>query len=231
MPLIQKVDEMKKKGLKDEEISQRLREEDIPPREIDEAMDQSIIKSAVFEDIPNLEVQGPEEVNAEEAEKANPFAEYETEMPSAPKSNFNLPEEQYSPAQMQQPEMQQAQEQQYPEYEYAPPAQSDSGLIAEIADQIITEKTEEIQKQLVGILQFKIESQAKISGIEERLKRIESIIDQLQISILKKIGGYGKNVLDLKKEMQATQDSFSKILNPLAEHIKELKKIASEKKN
>ena len=118
--------------------------------------------------------------------------------------------------------------QEYPDYEY--PAQpSDTGMITEIAEQIVNENLQKTEKQLSEIKRFKIEAGGRINNINERLRRIEVIIDRLQTSIINKIGDYGKDVSDLKKEMETTQDSFSKILNPLTENIEELRKITKAK--
>ena len=43
------------------------------------------------------------------------------------------------------------------------------------------------------------------------MKRIESIIDKLQSSILEKVGSYGSNLDSIKKEMSMMQDSFGRI--------------------
>ena len=42
-------------------------------------------------------------------------------------------------------------------------------------------------------------------------------MDRLQISILEKVGSYGKNIENVQNEMQMMQDSFSKVINPLAD--------------
>jgi len=52
----------------------------------------------------------------------------------------------------------------------------------------------------------------------ERIKSIEKIIDNLQISILKKVGSYGGNLESIKNEMSMMQDSFRKMVNPIARH-------------
>ncbi len=49
---------------------------------------------------------------------------------------------------------------------------------------------------------------------------MESIIDKLQISILDKIGNYGKDIQGIKKEMEMIEESFTKV-------VPELKKKAS----
>jgi len=51
--------------------------------------------------------------------------------------------------------------------------------------------------------------------LNERLKRIETIIDRLQASILEKIGSYGSNLDSIKKEMSMMQDSFSKTMGSM----------------
>ena len=57
--------------------------------------------------------------------------------------------------------------------------------------------------------------ESKIDDLNIRLKKIESIIEKLQSSILGKIGTYNQNIQSINKEMQTMQKSFSKALNPL----------------
>jgi len=86
------------------------------------------------------------------------------------------------------------------------------GMI-DIANQIFSEKTKKIQKQIdsqdeeINLLKSRLEL------INERLKRIENTIDKLQISILGKVGSYGENLESIKKEMNLMQDSFSKFVS------------------
>jgi uncharacterized protein HemX len=70
-----------------------------------------------------------------------------------------------------------------------------------------------ITKQLADINEFKTLAQVKIENAVARLKRIETIIDKLQISILEKVGSYGQNLSSIKKEMSMMQDSFGKVVN------------------
>jgi UDP-glucose 4-epimerase len=50
-----------------------------------------------------------------------------------------------------------------------------------------------------------------IEYIDERLSRIEKIIDRLQLSILQRVGEYVTNVEDIKKELVETQKSFKSL--------------------
>ena len=254
MPLIEKISEMKKQGMDDNQIIQNLQEQGISPREINEALDQTRVKSAVSEqsvsemepsvmpsptnNIP-IPTPTPEQTKTQlpptqmrrEIQPTPPQIQpiqppTPTQMPAEIPTS-EQPPEQFPPV----PTQETTEEtygypayQEYPEYEY--PAQpSDTGMITEIAEQIVNENLQKTEKQISEIKRFKTEAGGRINNINERLRRIEIIIDRLQTSIINKIGDYGKDVSDLKKEMQATQDSFSKILNPLTENIEELRKI------
>ena len=49
--------------------------------------------------------------------------------------------------------------------------------------------------------------------IEQRLRRIEAVIDKLQMSVLQKVGDYMNNVETIKNEITETQKTFKSILN------------------
>jgi len=105
-------------------------------------------------------------------------------------------------------------QEQYPYSEY-PQQASDTNIISEIAEQIVAEKLQKIQNQITDTIKFKTETEIRVTDLNERLRRIELIIDRLQSSILGKIGGYEKDISNLKQEISTTQDSFSKVLPPL----------------
>ncbi len=119
-------------------------------------------------------------------------------------------------------------EQQIPQYEYNYNQQFNTDNVTELTEQIIEEKTQEMQKTITDLSKFKLEIQGKIQGVEDRLRRIEITIDKLQASIIGQIGNYGQNISDLKQEMIATQESFSKIINPLTSNIQELRELTSQ---
>ena len=83
----------------------------------------------------------------------------------------------------------------------------------EISDQVFSNKIKNFQKILEATSEAEIALQAKTETISERLKKIETIIDKLQISILDKVGSYGKNLESIKKEMSMMEDSFSKMIS------------------
>jgi len=210
MPLINQVKSLKEQGLTNEQIIQGLQEQGFSPLEINQAIEQVNIKTAVSQN--NLDN------NAVGAEMQPSIAEY----PAYPtESPLPMPEPQ------QQEEIQaleyayptpqlQASPQAYQTYqEYQPYSSSES--ITEIAEQIAEEKFNLIKKEIGNISEFKTISNKKLENFDERLKRIEEIIDKLQATIIGKIGNFSQNVQDIKEEMGMMQESFSKALNPLVE--------------
>lgn len=191
---------MKNQGISDEEITNKLREQRISPKEINDALSQSKIKSAVTDD----DTQGMQpSIMSSSQDKKNTQDIYTPQ----PQEEAPAPiQETYA----QEPEYQ---EEYYPQqgYEEYSPATTDTDTMIEIAEQVFSEKIHPIQAQLENLNEFQNLTQVKIDSISQRLKRIETIIDNLQISILDKVGSYSKNLDNLQKEMNMMQDSFKKL--------------------
>ena len=88
-----------------------------------------------------------------------------------------------------------------------------SDTMSEIAEQVMAEKFSSIKDQLEKVIDYKNTVTSRIDIIDERLKRIEKIIDRLQLSILQKVGDYLTNVDEIKKELVETQKSFKSALS------------------
>lgn len=227
MPIIERISKMQKLGVSNEEVIKRLQDEGVSPKEISEALDQSKVKSAIEEttemqpSIMTAPASAYEFVPMPYNSQESQMQQYPqtTEMPMQEQMTTEQPTEEYAyPAYPQQ---------QYQEYEYA---RADAGTMTEIAEQIVAEKLQKIEKQILEATAFKTETVGKMNNVDERLRRIEMLIDHLQTSIIGKIGEYGRNISDLKEEMLTTQESFSKILNPLTENIEELRKITKDER-
>jgi len=87
-----------------------------------------------------------------------------------------------------------------------------SDTITEISEQVVSEKLSAVTEALENVLDLKTTMESKIDYMDERLKRIEGIIDRLQLSILQKVGDYVTNVNDMKTELAETQKSFKALL-------------------
>ena len=99
----------------------------------------------------------------------------------------------------------------------------------EIADQITEEKISKIKKDISSFSRFKQDTSAEIDRINKRLEKIESTLHEMQMAILRKIGEYGENINNISKELKATQESFSKLANPIIDHQKRQKTESSQK--
>lgn len=184
MSVIEDIQRLRGEGRSDDEIAMVLQQQGIPPQLIYDAMSQSTIKDAV---------------NSE-------------------------PQQEYSQNEMQ-PSISQEQQPQYAPYDqqgggYAQQSQEygqysqqalSAETIAEIAEQTITEKLSFLRTDLEKILSFKNSMDAKVEMLDERIKRIEKIIDRLQLSILQKVGEYLTNTNDLKNELIETQKTVESI--------------------
>jgi len=242
MAVLEKVIQLKQQGATEPQIIDVLREEGVSPREIDEALSQSKIKSMI--DPGQEEIPQPEE----------PYDSFQTPEMQAqitPMQPDMIPMNYPQQESYQQPELSQQQFQQQPmqqisvgrqqpmvyeqtseqyapqEYyeEYAPQQTSDIETINDIAEQIVEEKNAELKKQISSFTDFKDSLSLEVEKINERITRMENVFNELQVAILKKIGGYGESLQNIEKEMHLTQNSFSKVLNPLTDNIREMQKI------
>jgi hypothetical protein len=145
-----------------------------------------------------------------------------------PQEEYYQPEES-QPYSETEPQSQQYQQDYYQPQEYASSGRTaDTETIMDISEQVVIEKTADMIKQLNDLNEFKTLNQSKIQDIEIRLRRIESIIDKLQILILEKVGSYGENLDSIKKEMSMMQDSFGKMINPVLDNYSRKKNYETE---
>jgi uncharacterized protein YukE len=118
----------------------------------------------------------------------------------------------------------------YPQEAYYPQtAGLDTDTISEVAEQVVQEKFAEFTKKTGDLAAFKNEIQDKVSDLSERLKRIENSIDKLQQAVIGKIGEFGETTQAIHKDINALHNTTSKLMNPLIDNYKELKKIAGKK--
>ncbi len=235
MGVLEQITQMKNQGIPDQEIVSNLQEQGISPGKINDALSQSQIKSAVS-NTGNAEEMQPAPTGqnppAPAQQDQGSYAPQTQEMPELPGAE----QETYAPQQQQEYSQQQEYPQQQEVYQqqdaYNYPAEGvGSDTMIEISEQVFSEKIKKIQKQVESINEFKTLAQTKIDNTADRLKKIETIIDKLQIAILEKIGSYGKNIESIKKEMGMMQDSFGKVVNQaVREHTTTPTKTAKTKK-
>ena len=227
MGTLDQIRQMKQEGFSEQEISDSLQEQGISPNSITDAFSQARIKDVV---------EGENEM------QENDFTPGEIPLGPETPSPFSTPET-YAPQEMPQDQYYSPQESPYlqpQETESYSPQEGYTGdqggfgtdTIIEIAEQVFEEKIKKLSQQISNFREFSAISETKFSNFENRLKKIESIIENLQIKILEKIGSYGQGLESIKKEMTMMQDSFSKTLPILAKPYmeKSAKKVSISKK-
>lgn len=190
MALIEEVRQMKASGASDQDILQAIQSKGISTQQAYEAISQATIKEAVTSDAPQTQ------------EFQQTDLQPSLMSPQGTDANYQQPVQDYQ---------QYPQEQQYQQdySSYSPSFSADT--ISEIAEQVISEKITVIRDSIEKIIDYKTSSEAKLSALDERLQRIEKIIDRLQLSILQKVGESITNIEDLKKELIETQKSFKAV--------------------
>jgi len=205
MGVLDQINNLKKEGLRNEEISAKLQEQGVPPSSIYDAFNQMSVKNAVNADNilqapePISDQDYPQNINKMQNQPPYPGQFYTPRTKDVENSEMQNPDYQqqgdyYSPQGLENPPVMesypasqgQIQQEYYPQYgydqgEYQPSSGTDTDMMIEIAEQVFTEKTKKMQKQLDTLSEFASLAESKIESNNERIKRMEKIIDNLQI--------------------------------------------------
>jgi len=219
MALFEDILKMAKSGMTDSDIVRRLTQQGYTSMQISDAINQAKIKQSVSEQHPEMAPSIMEE------EVPTPTA---APSPRAPTPQMQMPMQ----MPQQQPEGYGYYPYQYPTYEAQQPQQKmDTEDIEEIAEEIVSEKWQEVKGKISDVIEWKTYAEKRIISVEDRIKRMESSFDRLQIALLGKVQEYGQNIRDLGAEMNSMQGAFSKVLSPLVDNVKELGKITEGMKS
>lgn len=188
MGVLEDIGQMKSQGISDQEIIQSLQSQGIAPQTINDAMSQSEIKNAVGNEAP---------------------------YPGEDQGGYDQGGGEYAP--QEQGGYDQGGQEYYPQDQGGyDQGGMDTSQIIEIAEQVFSEKIGKIQKQVRELSEFKTLMESKVEHLTERTKRVEAMMDKTQMAILDKVGSYGKNLSNVKKELDMVQDSFGKMVPHLA---------------
>ena len=220
MGILDQITKMKKRGISEQEIVNSLSQTGVSPKEINDALKQSQIKNAVsdfdseMEPATNINEEAPAPLpNEEEPNQEEYQPQQQRYAPQQQQTYTPMVQEEYQPQEYQ-PQEQYAQQESFAGYSQGG---VNADTIIEIADQIFSDRIRKFQKQEDNNSEAVVLLQTKLENVSERLKKIETTIDKLQIAILEKVGSYGQNLEGIKKEMSMMQDSFSKMISPSKE--------------
>mgnify|MGYP001619189226 CR=1 FL=1 len=208
MAVLEQVIQLQSQGLSDTDIIKKLRDNGENPSEINDALTQVKIKSAVSHQ------EAPEQPYNNDMQQS-----IMQEEENIPTEEFSLPQEQQY---LEQPQYNS--EQAY----YPQQPQIDTETFSEIAEQVVAEKFKEFEQKTGDLLLFKNSMQEKVADLNERLTRIEKSLDKIQQAIICKIGEFGENVSYIHKDLDSLHNTVSKLMNPLIDNYQALKKISEK---
>lgn len=222
MTTLERVIELKKKGIPESEIIAQLKNEEISPMEISDTMNQLKIKEAVSGEgetstngmVPSIMGNGGQETA--------PSQQEEVYTPSSAPAQDN--QQDYGNYSAQEP-------QNYGGYSYGNGEDQEeyydddysqdnydgenygmnSETMIEVAEQVFSEKMKKFESELKNLKEFKTIASPSLKDIDERLRRIEKQFDKMQIAILERVGEIGRNIDSVKKEVEMVEDSFEKM--------------------
>ncbi len=235
MPALENVLELQKQGFSDKEISKKLMDRGVSTRDINEAMTQAKIKQAVTQSPPSEAMEMESSISDEES--SEPVAAATEEYQPAPEQ---VQQEEYAPEEYEAPVAEEApaEEYYYPEAPqayaeggeyYAPQGTVDTETIIEIAEQTVNEKFSEFEQKTGDLALFKNRTEEKLKDLDDRLKRIENSLDRIQQAIIGKVGEFGEAMTYIHKDLDNMHGTMSKLMSPMLDTYRELRKIASEK--
>ena len=222
MGALEEVQRMQQSGMAESEIVAKLQEQGVSYRDISDAIAQSKIKAAVGGQYNSQQEQPQPNYETDETAVNNSFIDaanvvaqppqgMQPSLLQAPAPASDPNQQEYFPTYEQNAATAQGAYDYSQGYDYTSSALS-SDTITEISEQIVSEKMADVRRKMEKIISMKTELEAKTEAMEERLKRIEKIIDALQASVLRKVGDYVTNVEDIKHELIETQKTFAKAL-------------------
>jgi predicted nucleic acid-binding Zn-ribbon protein len=216
MALLEQIEKMKQAGQSDSQIVTTLKEQGYSLTQINETLSQSRIKSAVYGSIPQAgdELQPSIMQNNTPSEQApqQQQVNYQQESPGV------YPDQQY-----QDPNATQG----YAQDTYYSQA-LDVETVRDITRQEIDEAVKKIKQDLEALNKMKSDISFEVQNLDNRITKIEAIIQELQSAIIRKMGEYGESIQGISQELQATQNSFSKIINPLLDKTRESEESGEE---
>ena len=106
--------------------------------------------------------------------------------------------------------------------EIQPPISIDEERIHQVAEAIIDEKWEELTQDIKKVIEWKENSENRLTRIEQQIIDMRLSIDSLTKSMMSKISAYDQNIVDVGTEVKAMEKVFQKVLPSLTESVNKL---------
>ncbi len=108
------------------------------------------------------------------------------------------------------------------------PERASFDVIEEIAESIISEKWEDLVKNVGDLKLWKERIDTDVSGIKQEIIRTQTRIENLQNAVMGKVSEYGEGINDVSSELRALEKVMEKIINPLTKSVKDLERITTK---
>jgi archaellum component FlaC len=102
-----------------------------------------------------------------------------------------------------------------------------SSEIQGLIESIIEEKWEDFMTRSGDISLWKEQVNNDLIAIKQEIIRTQDRFENIQKSIMRRVGEYGDSVKDMNTELKALDQVFRKILQPLTENIRELQRVTT----
>ncbi len=203
---VNEVLELLKQGKSNEEITNSLEQQGFNLQQVSDAINQANMKMGVESNMP-------------------PSGMRESSM----NEDIPIPETQQAPQQQSPVNL-------YPEPNpqaqgYALPQQQQQTSVQDIhalVEEVVEEKWREFVKSVGNVAVWKARMSDDLEATKQELLRTQKRIEELQTAVLGKVKDYSQNVIEINREMKALEQVFGKILEPLTDNIKELKKVTED---
>ena len=100
----------------------------------------------------------------------------------------------------------------------------------ELIEAIIDEKWNELLKDVNKIIEWKNQTETRVTTIKQEIKDMKDQFDKLHQALLGKIGEYDKHILDIGTEIQSMEKVFAKVLPVFTQNVSELSRITDDLK-
>ncbi|MFH0936376.1 MAG: hypothetical protein V1815_01700 [Candidatus Woesearchaeota archaeon] len=206
---LDKVLQMRKKGLTNEDIIPNLRQQGYSYQETDDAINQADLKQNVEEELPEPPSPSEMQESALNEESQQQYTQPQYQESIQPKQQMVLP----TPQNIQSPD------------------RSIEEQIEQIAESIIDEKWRNMIEGFGDLTAWRERVNLDLNAIKQEILRTQSRFENLQRAIISKIGDYDKGIADVGTEIKALEKVFQNILEPLTSNIKELNRITEKLKS
>lgn len=205
-PPVEKVREMKKASLSDDDIAKALKP-DFSNQEVDDAFNQA----AQMQD-DNILDQLEQFEPSKQENKADEELLEEAPSPEINNSGFNPPPSYAQPQQ------------------YSQIQELSSSQVQELVESVVEEKWDDLMSKVGDINLWKESVNSDLEAVKQEILRTQERFNNLQNILIGKVTDYNKSVTELNAEMKALEQVMQKIIEPLTSNVKELGKITSELK-